>query len=367
MTVTVGGTPLLLSMDGADGSTSFTDSSPSPKAVTAVGDAKLSTAQSKFGGSSAYFDGVGDSLDIAGPLGWNPTEEDYTVEAWVYLESLANDPYVFSAGDASTNALALHWVSGNARWEALSYGSGGDYLVSSVASTTNVWEHWLISRVGGMVRMFKDGVLVASYTNVPAPMFSASAGATIGYKRFSGAAGNYFKGYVDDVRILKSALHTSDFTPPTTARVAIPATEIQFAGSGQKRTAGLGTPFPTNTPVFGSRPQEGIDRLPLGIPQNNYEWSLNPAANVMQFKGRGKIVGTVKTKNSPTNLPAHRRVRLYREPDGLLIRTVWSDPVTGVYEFIGIPMDTTYTVVSHDYTGAFRAVLADGLTPDPAT
>jgi len=367
MTVAVGGTPLLLGMDGADGSTAFIDSSPSPKTVTAVGDAKLSTTQSKFGGTSAYFDGAGDSLDIAGPLGWSPADEDYTVEAWAYLESLANDPYLISVGDAATNSLSLHWVSGSARWEVWLSGSGGDYLVSSVASTANVWEHWLVSRVGGMVRMFKDGVQVASYGNTPTPSFSASAGATVGYKRFSGAAGNYFKGYVDDVRILKSAPFTANFTPPTVARTAIPASEILFVGSGQKRVVGLGTPLATNTPAFKGRPQEGVDRLPLGIPQNSYERSLSPATNAMQFKGRGKIVGTVKTKNSPTNLPARRRVRLYREPDGLLVRTVWSDPATGVYEFIGIPMDTTYTVVSHDYTGTFRAVLADGLTPDPAT
>ncbi len=130
------------------------------------------------------------------------------------------------------------------------------------------------------------------------------------------------------------------------------------------RTRGLGSGSVNSTPKFGARPREGIDRLPLGIPQNSYERSLSPVTNAMQFKGRGQIVGTVKEKASPVDTPVRRRVRLYREPDGLLVRTVWSDPATGVYEFSGIPLDAKYTVVSHDYTGLYRAVLADNLAPE---
>ena len=57
-----GYTSLLLNMDGANGSTSFTDSGPNALAVTAVGNAQISTTQSKYGGASAYFDGAGDYL-----------------------------------------------------------------------------------------------------------------------------------------------------------------------------------------------------------------------------------------------------------------------------------------------------------------
>ena len=46
---------LLLHGDGADGSTTFTDNSPTPKTMTVVGNAKISTAQSKFGGAAMYF------------------------------------------------------------------------------------------------------------------------------------------------------------------------------------------------------------------------------------------------------------------------------------------------------------------------
>ena len=53
---------LLLHMDGVDGSTTFNDSSPTAKAIAASGNAKVSAAQSKWGGASLVLDGSGDYL-----------------------------------------------------------------------------------------------------------------------------------------------------------------------------------------------------------------------------------------------------------------------------------------------------------------
>jgi hypothetical protein len=47
-----------------------------------------------------------------------------------------------------------------------------------------------------------------------------------------------------------------------------------------------------------------------------------------QFAGRGRISGTVKDKGTP-NMPVRRRVRLYQDRDGLLVRETWSDATTG--------------------------------------
>jgi hypothetical protein len=80
--------------------------------------------------------------------------------------------------------------------------------------------------------------------------------------------------------------------------------------------------------------------------------------------GRGRIAGTVKDKASPSNIPAHRRVRLLRERDALLVRELWSDPVTGAYSFDFIDEAIPYTVLSYDHTGVFQAVVANNLTPE---
>ena len=62
---------LLLHGDGTNGSTLIKDSSPRMNTVTAVGNAQISTAQSKFGGSSIAFDGTGDSLTTPTTLAIN--------------------------------------------------------------------------------------------------------------------------------------------------------------------------------------------------------------------------------------------------------------------------------------------------------
>lgn len=82
--------------------------------------------------------------------------------------------------------------------------------------------------------------------------------------------------------------------------------------------------------------------------------------------GNGKIAGTVAVKGSP-NTPIQRRVRLFDEKTGLLVREMFSDPATGAYEFLYISMDHKYTVVSYDYANNYRAVLADNISAEFVT
>ena len=48
---------LLLHFDGADGSTTFTDSSPAGRTITAIGSPTITTSASQFGGSSLNLPG----------------------------------------------------------------------------------------------------------------------------------------------------------------------------------------------------------------------------------------------------------------------------------------------------------------------
>jgi hypothetical protein len=82
-------TVLLLHMDGTSASTAFMDSSNNGRTVTAAGDAKASTAQSKFGGASAYFDGSGDYLSSpANAAAFSPGTGDITIDGWFYLTNV---------------------------------------------------------------------------------------------------------------------------------------------------------------------------------------------------------------------------------------------------------------------------------------
>lgn len=80
-------------------------------------------------------------------------------------------------------------------------------------------------------------------------------------------------------------------------------------------------------------------------------------------KGVGRINGTVKEAGSP-DLPVSRRVRLIRQKDGLQIRELWSDPVTGAYDFQYIDELQLYTVLSYDHTGNYNAVVKASIIPE---
>jgi hypothetical protein len=78
-------------------------------------------------------------------------------------------------------------------------------------------------------------------------------------------------------------------------------------------------------------------------------------------KGIGRIQGTVK--NTP-NTPVYRKVRLHREIDGLLMRELWSDPVTGAYDFRYVDELQKYTVLSYDHTGTYNGVIGAAIVPE---
>ncbi len=192
---------LLLHGNGANGSTTITDSSRIPKTVTAFGNAQISTAQSKFGGSSIAFDGAGDYLQASASDNFAFNAQDFTVEFWLYwLGATANPQYFIDCRDAN---FGFFWLYG-----VVSSNNGtANY---SHTSTVAQWQHWAVSRQTGTLRIFRDGVLAFS---------GADSSNYTGKNLFVGARFNAIEtlnGYIDDLRITKGiARYTANFTPPT--------------------------------------------------------------------------------------------------------------------------------------------------------
>src|SRR5262245_3861014 len=79
----------LLHMDGADATTSFPDDGQSHAHTwTANGNVQVDTAQSKFGGASALFDGAGDFLTTTDDTDFQFGTGDWTVDFWVRFSAI---------------------------------------------------------------------------------------------------------------------------------------------------------------------------------------------------------------------------------------------------------------------------------------
>ena len=116
---------LLLHGNDTNGSTTITDSSPSPKTVTAVGNAQISTAQSKFGGASIAFDGNGDWCQIANNVAFKFGSGNFTIEYWFYPTDLTSVKQHINPYDGSNTSYAI-----------ITNGSDLLYYLSSVGGAT---------------------------------------------------------------------------------------------------------------------------------------------------------------------------------------------------------------------------------------
>jgi len=174
-----------------------------------VGDAKISTAQSKFGGSSMLFDGSGDSLDFPTSTFFTMGTGDFTIECWYYssVGYATGNAYLFDLGvngtrvQLASNQLYFIAVAGSGVTGAAGIGTG--------AST---WYHLAIARSGSTITVYVNGTSIGNVTN--------ASNLTDNDCRIGqyGGGGNGFNGYIQDFRITKGyARYTANFTPPTAA------------------------------------------------------------------------------------------------------------------------------------------------------
>lgn len=197
---------LLLHMDGANGSTTFTDSSGTPKTVSGTGGAKISTTHSKFGGASLLLNGTSGYLSTPGNSAFAFGTGDFCVEMFIRTTAMTERVLVDQYDGDGSWQFSIR--NGKLSWYSDSYVLAG----SSLGIADNALHHVAADRSSGVLRFFVDGVqdgsvsLATNYTKTPT--------LAIGAQVFSGA-GSWFPGNIDELRITKGvSRYTANFTPP---------------------------------------------------------------------------------------------------------------------------------------------------------
>ena len=214
----------LLSFDGSNGSTSITDRSNGNHTVTVNSDAKISTAASKFGGSSLLLDGSGDRLTI-NTVADVMNSNIHTIEFWFNTSSsdYSGDPAFFGFNNSSssyTNSLMLQATT--ATQLRLYYNPNSSYTYITVGAINDgEWHHLAVVSDGTDYDLYIDGTRVANNIGAATTIVDSDT-FMIGAEYDSSAAlGNYFNGYIDDFRITNGVARYSgaSFTPPSTAHL----------------------------------------------------------------------------------------------------------------------------------------------------
>jgi hypothetical protein len=225
---------LLLGFQGADGSTGapgLTDESPAAHGTaTAVGNAQIDTAQSKFGGASLLGDGTGDGISFPDSTDWRlstANSDQFTVEAWVRTSTTTPTDKVIVARSTGVPNVGFFFrcnTSGNGELSFLGSTNNAtlDWAPASSSGITwalSTWYHVAADKdATGKVRVYRDGVMVGSSTPTDSSMAAANTAVlTIG---IDGLGGRSWDGWIDEVRITKGvARYASDsgYTVPTDA------------------------------------------------------------------------------------------------------------------------------------------------------
>jgi|SRR5580765_621139 len=201
----------LLHFNDANGSTTFTDQMVA--AWTGSGGAAISTAQSKYGGSSLLVATASSQyISTAASSTYDFGSGDFTIEYWVRPNSLSATIQAITGNRQQTsNGGFLSTLTSTNTSAVFFDASSSSANPLSAAPTINAWNHIAICRFGNQWTSYTNGVGGTPITST----LTVAAGSTlyIGRDPVVGTP-RYADSYIDDFRITKGkARYTSNFTP----------------------------------------------------------------------------------------------------------------------------------------------------------
>ena len=222
--------------DGSNGATTTTDSSDSNSSLTLQGSTQISTAQSKFGGSSMYVPSSTEQGVYANVAGTTVNlTGDFTIEYWfhrvqvsyannmaqlIYGMPLSNSISGYSMvvgyyGSSTSTSQSLMYVSSNgSSWNVAS----AVQLGTGSLGTVGQWVHIALVRSGSDWSYYVDGT--RTYTGSLGSSTISTPGSYMYLGRAWGSDSS-IEAYYDDFRVTQGLARYSgaSFTVPTTAHL----------------------------------------------------------------------------------------------------------------------------------------------------
>lgn len=208
---------LYLPFNGANGSTTFTDRSDAPLAVSAFGTAAHSSVRSKGYATSLYLPGSGGSYLHVNPLCAKLAPlSSFTIEAWFYQQS---------AIGAQDTMFGFHGPTGNTNKmvvaDGIFYGDATNIPTTTgfTKAAVGTWFHMAALRTPTHWTFYKDGALLASLAAGGANNIGATDRFSIGQEWDTNATTptDLWHGNVQDLIVTNGAKYTAAFTPPARA------------------------------------------------------------------------------------------------------------------------------------------------------
>ena len=198
---------------------SFLEISGNPATITASGNTKISTRTSKFGDSSAKFDGVGDYITTPDSNDFKFETEPFTIEAQVSFNNVSAIHTIASHSTDANNYWSLEVDFANSKGLTFKMVDSGVTTIevtenSSSAYSIGSFHHLAVTRDGANFKVFRantDVSSVAVTSNLE--IINPTGNLTLG--RNAAGANNYIRGFMDEFRLSWESRYTSNFQEVT--------------------------------------------------------------------------------------------------------------------------------------------------------
>jgi len=181
-------------------------------------------------GWSNYFDGSTGYLSIPNNSLFNFGSNNFTIEAWVYINAYTSGSQTIfgmsdSAGDLGSGIY--FYAANTSGYPSFSapYGGTNNFVTSSISINLRTWNHIVMVRNGANINLYVNGIQTGTISFSSLALSNSTNPVGIGRN----GAGNfeYLNGYISNLRVVSgTAVYTSNFTPSTTPLTAISGTAL---------------------------------------------------------------------------------------------------------------------------------------------
>jgi len=257
--------------------------------LTNIGDTKLKSRFKKFGSSSVFFNGSTDYIYTGDSDNWYFGDTPFTIDLQVRANSYSsNQTFISQVGD-NNNYWSLGYNTTNGyTFRALADGIEVANVTHAniVGYVSNSFHHVEVSRSGTTFKIYRDGIELGTQNtsnvmpDINGPLELARQNIT--------STPNYFKGFMDEVRISLIDRHTDDFIPPAFQHSTDDNTMLLIHFDGPNNTQQFSDEHAT-VEQFMLYPITGEITRNVGENTGNYDLSLVGANTFKNFPRGVKV------------------------------------------------------------------------------
>ena len=265
--------------------------------ITNTGTASITSGTGHAGGANAlYLDGSTQYLTTPTSAGMTMVGNTFTMEGWFKSDTGAGGVIrpLMNNGDGTSGGFKIEITAGDVLKAYVYCGATAIAITGATNVTVNAYHHFALNKASGDVfRLYLDGVEQGTSVTQGGSITAASA-TQIGYD-----GTNFFKGYLDDIRVLKGlSIYDAAFTPPAYNLTQLPAN----SGTGSPSLNAM-TSSATQQAINTGSPALQLNTLTSDFTRTIYPWGAPALSlNAMTSSGVGRVPLVLATMSDTLNL-----------------------------------------------------------------